>query len=269
LKHHYTKAQLIEGLQKVGVRVGDHIFVHSNIGYFGYAEGASSAVQCAQLILDALKEVVSAKGTVVVPTFTYSYCKEQSFDPAHSATVCGTLSEFVRQQDDARRSHDPIFSVAAIGTMAKDFTADAPVECFGRNSFWDRFHQADGVICNLNFDAGSTFVHYVERELNVEYRFDKTFAGTTILDGIESQTEAVYFCRRDLDDERSIPNFVPFDKKARELGVAKSESVGRGSVVSIKTRDVDQLIKSQLKIDPWFLTAAAHPVKQYAQNPCS
>ena len=33
------------------------------------------------------------------------------------------------------------------------------------------------VFCNLNFDAGSTFVHYVERSLKVPYRFDKSFSG--------------------------------------------------------------------------------------------
>ena len=32
-----------------------------------------------------------------------------------------------------------------------------------------------GKICNINLDSGSTFIHYFERKLKVNYRYDKTF----------------------------------------------------------------------------------------------
>ena len=165
----------------------------------------------------------------------------------------GMFAEMVRQHPDALRSADPIFSVAAIGARAQELTANPPAECFGPGSFWERFLHLDGVVCNLNFDAGSTFVHYVERCLNVPYRFDKLFPGVLVEGERRRKKSAVYFCQ-DLSNPHTGAAFEAFDHLAREQGVARSERVGRGAVVAIRARDTFDLIEARLQVDPWFLT---------------
>ena len=54
-----------------------------------------------------------------------------------------------------------------------------------------QFHRLGGKVLNLNFDAGSTLIHYVERELRVPYRFDKSFTGTIREQGRERGARSV------------------------------------------------------------------------------
>jgi hypothetical protein len=87
-----------------------------------------------------------------------------------TACICGLFAEHVRKSAGAPRSTDPIFSVAAIGTLAEAITPKADAECFGNNSCWRRFLDAGGFICNLNFDTASTFDPF-RRAAPVELRF--------------------------------------------------------------------------------------------------
>ncbi len=162
----------------------------------------------------------------------------------------------IRQHQQAVRSCEPIFSVAAIGGRAREFTQDISQECFGAGSFWQRFLDADGIICNLNFDAGSTFIHFVERCLDVPYRYDKVFEGNLLVKGEKKKSQAIFFCQ-DLSNPSTVASFEPFDKIARANSIVKSEKVGRGSIVSLTAKDTASLIERQLETDPWLLTVSS------------
>ena len=245
---------MAQALKRAGLKAGDTIFSHSNVGYFGYPEEGQTAEAIFQTILGAFQDVLGPEGTLVVPTFTYSFCKGEAFDPDQTPSTCGMFTEMLRLHPGARRSRDPIFSVAALGPKAESLTLNVPPECFGRNSFWDRFLGEDGVICNLNFDAGSTFIHYAERCLNVPYRYDKLFTGILAQGGQSSKGSAIYFCR-DLTNPDSEPAFDAFDVAAREQGFVRSETVGRGAIVAIAASNVYELIERQLKKNTWCFTA--------------
>lgn len=252
---HYDRNTLAGALEQVGLRRGDTVFSHSNIGFFGLPSEGSTPETVTEVILGAFRDVLGPEGTLVVPTFTYSFCKGEPYDPERSPSTCGTFTEAVRRHPDSERSLDPIFSVAAVGGRAEEMTKDVSEECFGRDSFWDRFLEAEGVICNLNFDAGSTFIHFVERELDVPYRYDKLFPGTFVENGEKRRGAAIFFCH-DLTNPDTEAVFEPFDEVARERELVRSADVGRGSVVSIRARDNYKLIQDEIDRNPWFLTAA-------------
>jgi len=248
---------MAEAIAAVGVRRGDAVFSHSNVGFFGYPEEGRTAELVCRTVLDAFTDVIGEDGTLVVPAFTYSFCRGEIYDVAGTPSTCGMFSEFVRQLPGAVRSHDPIFSVAAFGRKARALAGDVPAECFGEDSFWGRFLEEDGIFCNLNFDAGSTFAHYAERVLQVPYRQDKTFSGEIVIDGEPTPAQAVFFCRKDLDDPGSEAAFEAFDRVAREKGVAHVARVGRGAVVGIRARATFDLIETELGSNPSLLTTAA------------
>jgi len=255
MQSHYTRLAMAEALEQVGLKRGDAVFSHSNVGYFGYPEGGVSRDNVFQTILGAFFDVIGSEGTVVVPTFTYSFCRRDPFDPDNTPSEMGIFSEMLRAHHQARRSHDPIFSVAALGPRAEDLTSDVSAECFGKDSFWDRFLQMGGIVCNMNFDAGSTFIHYVERCLNVPYRYDKLFPGTFIINGREKRGAAIYFCL-DLSNSDTIATFEPFHEAAVRTGVARTSAVGRGQFVAIRASGVYGLIEDELSTNPWLLTPA-------------
>lgn len=252
----YNRSSLAQALRAVGIKRGDVVFSHSNIGFFGVPEEGRTPDVAFKTIFGAFQDVLGDGGTLVVPTFTYSFCKREPYDPQQTPSTCGAFTEMLRQHPDACRSRDPIFSVAAIGGQARSLTADVSQECFGKNSFWDRFLEADGVVCNMNFDAGSTLVHYIERQLNVPYRFDKVFPGTIIEQGRARKTSAIFFCQ-DLSNADTVAAFESLDEFARSQGVLRTALVGRGSLVSVSARDLLAVIKRGLEDNPWLLTVSA------------
>ncbi len=251
----YTAEDLHSALERVGVRRGDVAFSHGNVGYFGVPAGGLSPDNVFQTVWGAFQAALGPEGTLVVPTFTYSFCRGEIFDPEETPSACGLFTEKVRRLPGARRSEDPIFSVAAAGPLAEELTRDAPEDCFGDNSFWERFLKRDGLICNLNFDAGSTFLHFVERRLKVPYRFLKRFPGTLRRRGVERPAAGIHFCH-DLSDPDTEASFELFDRLGRAQGVVKTVPVGRGSVVALRAKAAYELMQREIQRFPDLLIAA-------------
>jgi aminoglycoside 3-N-acetyltransferase len=207
------------------------------------------------MFFDALMRRLGGNGTLVVPTFTYSFPRREVFDPAESASQMGAFAEWLRGHGDARRSRDPSYSVAAVGAQAHALTRDAPENSFAPEGFFGRFENMDGVVLNLNFDAGSTFLHYLERELQVPYRFDKTFEGH-IREGGKTRLARNTIHVRYLSSDATAPVFEPFHVLAREAGQFVDASLGRGRMGCIRARDCRRLLVETLPSRPWLLTRA-------------
>ena len=151
-KSDYVKDDIIEALSKVGLKKGDNVFNHSNIGFFGILENADNMIDYCNTFKNSIMEIIGEdEGTLVVPTFTYSYCWNKVYDKKLTKGTCGIFSEFIRNMSNSFRSDDGNFSVSAIGKNAEFFTKEMPENPFAENSFWDRFSKVNGKICNFNF----------------------------------------------------------------------------------------------------------------------
>ena len=165
----YSKNDFKNGLINCGIKNGDKIFCHSNIGFFGFLEEADTIEKVCSDLLEVITDVIGSNGTIVVPSFTYSFGndkKQKVYDVELTpATNMGVFSEFVRNHIQSYRSLDPMFSVYAIGKDSKALVENVSNECFGTDSFWDRFLRESGKICNFNFDSGSTLIHHIEKKI--------------------------------------------------------------------------------------------------------
>lgn len=252
---HYDAADLDAALRRLPLARGDVLFLHSNLGFFGRPEGTAGGHEVCALFFDALMRRLGGDGTLVVPTFTYSFPRRQVFDPLESASGMGSFAEWLRLHPDARRSIDPCYSVAAVGSRAEALTAHAPENSFAPDGFFGRFLEVDGVVLNLNFDAGSTFLHYLEREFHVPYRFDKTFEGHIRENGktrlAKNTIHVRYLC-----SDATAPVFEPFHGLAQAAGLFASASLGRGQLGCIRAADCRRLLAETLPARPWLLTRA-------------
>ena len=59
-----TKDDLVLGFRRVGLKAGQHVVCHSSLSRFGHVIGGADAV------IDALEEVITHEGTLVLPTFS-------------------------------------------------------------------------------------------------------------------------------------------------------------------------------------------------------
>lgn len=251
----YNSRDIISALYAIGLKKGDIVFGHSNIGFFGIPEEGKTVEIAFKTILNSFFEVIGKEGTLIVPTFTYSFPKNKIFNPDETPSECGIFTEMFRKRPDAFRSEDPCISIAAIGNKAEELTKNISNNSYGIGSFFERFYKGNGVICNMNFDAGSTFVHYVEREMKVPYRFDKTFTGVYEKNGHKERRSCTIWVRYISSDD-TIASFDYFNKLACEKYIYKKERVGRGFIGAITAKDTFKLIKETLPLKPWFLTRA-------------
>ncbi len=250
--HHYTLADAVSAIKSLGITEGDTLFIHSNIGFFGIPKGEASAENANKTLLEALLNVIGNEGTLIVPTFTYSFSNQMGFNPATTSSNCGSFAEYIRLHPSSMRSHDPNVSVAAIGKKAAELTSDVAKNAYGQDSFFARFFQESGKICNFNFDTGSTLVHYIERLLDVPYRYEKAFPGTITIDGKEQQDcYSIYV--RDTDTEDTIADFTALDRIAVEQNLYQKAPLGRGFIGVINITDKYQLIKNELQKNPNLL----------------
>jgi aminoglycoside 3-N-acetyltransferase len=263
MNYHYSAKDLEGALEQLPVKRGDVLFIHSNIGFFGRANGVTGSDELCRLFFDALMERVGNSGTIVVPTFTYSYPRNQVFNPKTTTSEMGLFAEWIRLHPNAKRSWDPCYSVAAIGGKAEMLTTETPENSFGPNSFFDRFLSVNGLILNLNLDAGSTFLHFLEREINVNYRFDKVFNGLIDSDADESKkTKNTIYVR--YIHEATLPNFENFHKLVTNENKLCKVHLGRGVINLISALDCKYIINENFKKDPWFLTKASGNIKLQA-----
>ncbi len=250
----FTKLDIIDKLKKVGIQKDDNIFVHSNIGFFGRLEDANNSQEYCKIFKDAIFDVIKENGTLIVPTFSQSFCNNQIFDKHITKSFeCGIFSEFIRQNKNTKRSDDANFSVCAIGGKASYFTTKVSEYSFGDDSFWDRLWQKNGKICRFNLSPDyNTFIHFVERKLNVPYRYDKEFKGISIVDERKIERKYYHFVR-DLENPNLVSDLLKLDQKCKELGFLQTEVLGKGQIAIISSKDVYDIINKEIKNDPNFL----------------
>jgi len=253
---HYNQKDIEDSLIRVGIRKGDIIFSHMNLGFFGIPEGGMSEDNLFEIFYKAIFNVLGEKGVLIVPTFSYTFAsKGQKFDIDNTPSKMGFFAEKIRKLSNSARTNDPMFSVAMSGNIKKIFPDKVSVssQCFGDNSIWDLMYKNNAKICNFNVDSGSTYIHYVEKKHNVPYRFDKLFSGVVTNGEKEYSSEVLFFCRK----LKYLPNFTKFDYYVKSNAIAKVAKLGRGSLVSISCKDTSKVFAKLYKNDRMIMVSRA------------
>ena len=264
----FTSQDLVDELYAIGIRRADTIFVHVSLDTLGQPKDCSSSEQVHQVLLDGLQTVIGAEGTILVPTYSFSFCKQQVFDIDNTPTTGGPWSasadflEFFRKLPGAVRSADPIHSVAGLGPKAEELLTNLPNTCFGRDSVCERLMMAGGKLCMIGVDLEeATFRHYVEELAQVPFRFKKLFTGH-IRDGEKLRKAGWIYNVRILSDN-GYPECPDLERKAIASGKCRVARLGGGELKAIDCTDYFDLIMHELVADPW-LTArgpAGDPVE--------
>ncbi|OEJ64780.1 hypothetical protein BEN30_16035 [Magnetovibrio blakemorei] len=186
----------------------------------------------------------------MVPTYTYSFTKDKKFDPATTPSDIGPFTEFFRTNPGVVRSLEPMFSVAAQGPLAEELLRDLPKTSFGPDCVYDRMWTKNAVIANIGLTIEYlTFLHYVERELEVSYRYDKPFEGYVLSHGKWERLTWYYFVR--IYKENTKPDLKEFRSRSRAENLLKPADLGKGFVEAMRCRDIKSLVTRMLDEDPW------------------
>lgn len=177
------KKDIIEALQKVGVKPGQNIMVHTSLSSLGFVCGG------AQVVIEALLECVGEEGTIMMPTQSWKNLDPEAGVhweepkewwqtirdnwPAYDKNITptntmGAVAEMFRQWPGAFRSDHPARSVAAYGKNARYFTENHDLSnIFGEGSPIGKLYEMDGyvLLIGVGYDK-NTSLHLADVRAN-------------------------------------------------------------------------------------------------------
>lgn len=190
-----TNRDVLDCLREVHAADCDLLFVHSEMSF-----GIPNPDLGRRGLMEALFDVLNATGvrTIAMPTFTFSFCNEAIYDSERSKSQMGALNEFFRRLPETRRSQDPLMSMAVAG-KEMGIIDNLPHTSLGRDSTFDRIHALGDRVRFLFLGVSPakcfTYTHYVEKCLEVPYRYDREFTGTIVNAGTVRKETWTLFVR--------------------------------------------------------------------------
>lgn len=235
---------LYETLELLGVKKNDVICVHSHLMSFG--KPMLKKQDFLGAIVKVLFESIGECGTLIMPTFSYSFCKNEVFDIQNTPSDVGVLTNYFRTINYVRRTWHPIFSFAISGAKTEDYLDIGP-DAFGLDSVYGKMLRDKGKIVMVGDNKGYTFYHLAEEHLNVNYRFFKNFSGTIITPEKKYETSVPYFVRyldrKSILDEKKLSQFLLETKCQKQIEFAN------GTVSVVDCEKMYYHVCSALKIN--------------------
>ncbi|PAF45171.1 AAC(3) family N-acetyltransferase [Helicobacter sp. 11S02596-1] len=176
---HITKQSFLEALLEINAHECEYLFIHSELNF-----GAPNPQIAKKELLAEIVDVFANLGipNLIVPTFSFSFCAKEDFDLCKTKSPMGIFSEYFRKLPNAKRTIDPLMSCALIG---KDHSLlEISHHSCGKGSLFDKLHHKNDVkflFFGNKVNDCFTYSHYIERVLEVPYRYDKSFEGNIIL----------------------------------------------------------------------------------------
>jgi aminoglycoside 3-N-acetyltransferase len=250
-----TPIDVERALLSAGIKEGSTVLVHADAIVAAQFPPMSRRHRVDSLI-GAIDAAIGPSGTLVIPTFSYSFTKNETFDVLGTPSAVGIVSEHFRTLHGVLRSSDPIFSFACRGPRAQEICEIRIVECFGPKSVFAALHRWNAYIVDLgcSMTHGGTFIHYVETAYGVDYRYRKEFSGTVILsNGMKSMCSVIYnvrdLTRRSEADLRRLQERLTRDKNLRTV------DIGRSRIMAVAASDLYETAWKMLEEDPTSLIA--------------
>jgi aminoglycoside 3-N-acetyltransferase len=231
-----TSERLEDDFHRAGVTEGDVLIVHSSLRAVGWLEGGPDAM------LVALRRVLRPAGTLIMPTFSFNLVAWNlpDFEPWHTPSRVGKLTDRFWRQDGVRRTAHPTHSVAAWGRYAAQVTAgNIDYEPLGVGSPLDRARKlgAKILLVGVGHNRNSS-VHVAEALADMPY-LRVPFSDT-----------------RDHDEARYVPQG---NSRAKKLAIRQMPGSSEGF------SKLDQLFLDEGLVDPIMIGNALSTIMSSAE----
>ncbi|MBQ9273336.1 MAG: AAC(3) family N-acetyltransferase [Succinivibrio sp.] len=128
-------------------------------------------------VLNVLQQRVGTEGTLLIRAFSWDFCHGQPFDLRTSPSRVGALGNAALKRDDFKRTAHPLYSWLVWGRYQDELLALQNHSSFGADSPFGFLTAHGGKFLMLGADMYNslTYVHYVEEQVGVPYRYLKNF----------------------------------------------------------------------------------------------
>lgn len=180
---------------------GDKVYVTSDVKGLLYDLMHHEDETDLNILIDAIIDIIGPEGTLVFPTFNWSFCGGTPFDYYKTPAKTGSLCKIAMARDDFKRTKHPIYSFCVWGKDKEELCAMENKSSFGNDSPFA--YMVENGYRNLFIDKdlqhSFVFVHYVEQSVgHLHYRYLKDFTA-------------------DYTDENGVTTKRTYDMNVRDL----------------------------------------------------
>ena len=169
------KEDIYSILENCRVVPGDILLLHSNITRWAISLIKNGMNKPLEIILNSIIDYLGEKGTLILPTFNFDFCKNGNFDYIKTPSEMGSLTQEALNNKNFKRTKHPIYSFAVSGFHQESFYNLLNKGGTSKNSPFSIIHEYEGKIglIDLHDQDAMTFYHYVEDYMSVPYRYHK------------------------------------------------------------------------------------------------
>jgi len=169
--------ELLNKIEKI-LKQKDNLVLHiDGIVFYQLSKNNQNIIKFFENLVKILKK---KNGTLIIPTFTYSFCNNKNFNLYKTKSTLNKITELIRKNIKMKRTDDPIFSFSIKGEFENNYFKSKDT-CFGKGSVFEYIYKKNALIGCLGCSLDRiTFVHYVEQKRKVAYRYLKEFSGKVI-----------------------------------------------------------------------------------------
>ena len=242
----FSKKIIIKILKKLDIKKNDDLMIHGDAAIiYQYNINKKKGFN---LFFQTIEDYIKKKGTILVPSFTYSFCKTKKFDKNLTKSEVGNFSKIFGSRINVKRTNHPIFSFYIKGKNW-DYYNKAKLDiCFGRDSTFDLFYKKNGkiIVFGNSFEKSATFLHHIEEKAKVPYRFYKFFKGEIIDNRKNKKLNVSYYVRK-----LSLKTELKFKKSLFKK--LKKTNFERFQVYSISSKKLYNYCMNRLKKNKKYL----------------
>lgn len=242
----YRVNDITNALKQAGIEKGDSVFVHPDLKSFGKVNNTITRQEFLGSFFKSLSDAVGTGGNIIMPTFSYSFCENEIYEPKKTPSKVGVLTEYFRKCECVKRSMDAILSVAALGPD-KDYFTEVGVNCFGERSIFEKLYERNVKIVFLGDNFDMTYLHFIEQLHGVPYRFIKEFSGKIKQENTLEEFVYYYSVRsRDMNVVYDLEGIADF---LESKGILKKVGLGDSKIRVAKAIDIFNQIEKRFKDD--------------------
>jgi aminoglycoside 3-N-acetyltransferase len=246
----FTNLDLLNSLRLIKADECDVLYIHTALN-FGTPNTNIKKNDLLQLIVDTILELKVS--TIIFPTYTFSFCNGEDFDINSSKTTMGQLNEYVRKMPNTIRSLDPLMSNVLLGEHS-EFVNNIGKNSVGLNSTFDLLHKTKLKVKFLflgpKIGDCFTYMHYIESEQNVPYRYNKDFTGK-IINGNSNYTDTYSLFVRYNNVFANCGSYI-YENMMIEKNIAQKEKFANSFLTIVESQEAYNAYLYFLKISPNF-----------------
>jgi len=246
----FSASDLQDTLRHLGADECDVLYIHTGMQF-----GLPNLQLGRSVVLEAMAQVLYGLGvsTIIMPSYTFSFCGGHEFDREKSVSSMGALNEYMRTRHHWMRSCDPLMSNILFG-QERGLLTEIGKNSVGLGSTFDLLSSLNAKVKFLflgpRIHDCFTYMHYLEAIKQVPYRYDFTFNGS-IIDGERHYEDEFKLYIRD-EGVQAGGGAKIYENMLIERGLARFQRVGGGAITVVDLDSARSLYFELLEMSPSF-----------------